>query len=114
MMHINCKFQIAIFCTLTATFPLAGMAQAILTDPFSMTPVASHHYAGINSGQPYVGGFQVLSDDFRTYMQIDGAVRRLENMRNDAKSLTIKTLRDVGKLCLIGVAQRDDLHILRA
>jgi len=30
-------------------------------------------------------------------MQIDGAVRRLENMRNDAKSLTIKTLRDVGK-----------------
>jgi len=30
-------------------------------------------------------------------MQIDGAVRRLENMRNDAKTLTIKTLRDVGK-----------------
>jgi len=30
-------------------------------------------------------------------MQIDGAVRRLENMRNDAKSLTIKTLREVGK-----------------
>jgi hypothetical protein len=30
-------------------------------------------------------------------MQIDGAVRRLENMRNDAKSLTLKTLRDVGK-----------------
>ena len=30
-------------------------------------------------------------------MQIDGAVRRLENMRNDAKSLTVKTLRDVGK-----------------
>ncbi len=30
-------------------------------------------------------------------MQIDGAVRKLENMRNDAKSLTIRTLRDVGK-----------------
>jgi hypothetical protein len=30
-------------------------------------------------------------------MQIDGAVRRLENMRNDAKSLTVKTLRDVGR-----------------
>ena len=30
-------------------------------------------------------------------MQIDGAVRRLENMRNDAKNLTVKTLRDVGK-----------------
>lgn len=30
-------------------------------------------------------------------MQIDGAVRRLENMRNDAKTLTIKTIRDVGK-----------------
>ena len=30
-------------------------------------------------------------------MQIDGAVRRLENMRNDAKTLTIKTLRDIGK-----------------
>jgi len=30
-------------------------------------------------------------------MQIDGAVRRLENMKNDAKSLTLKTLRDVGK-----------------
>jgi len=30
-------------------------------------------------------------------MQIDGAVRKLENMRNDAKSLTLKTLREVGK-----------------
>ena len=30
-------------------------------------------------------------------MQIDGAVRKLENMKNDAKSLTIRTLRDVGK-----------------
>jgi hypothetical protein len=30
-------------------------------------------------------------------MQIDGAVRRLENMKNDAKSLTLKTLRDVGQ-----------------
>jgi len=30
-------------------------------------------------------------------MQIDGAVRKLENMKNDAKSLTLKTLRDVGK-----------------
>jgi hypothetical protein len=27
----------------------------------------------VNSGQPYVGGFQVLSDDFRVYKQIDGA-----------------------------------------
>ena len=30
-------------------------------------------------------------------MQIDGAVRRLENMRNDAKSLTLKMLREIGK-----------------
>jgi hypothetical protein len=30
-------------------------------------------------------------------MQIDGAVRKLENMRNDAKTLTVKILRDVGK-----------------
>jgi hypothetical protein len=30
-------------------------------------------------------------------MQIDGAVRKLENMRNDAKTLTLKILRDVGK-----------------
>jgi hypothetical protein len=30
-------------------------------------------------------------------MQIDGAVRKLENMSNDAKSLTLRTLRDVGK-----------------
>ncbi|HXX73308.1 MAG TPA: DUF1512 family protein, partial [Candidatus Acidoferrales bacterium] len=30
-------------------------------------------------------------------MQIDGAVRKLENMRNEARSLTLKTLRDVGK-----------------
>ncbi|HUK51258.1 MAG TPA: DUF1512 domain-containing protein [Terriglobales bacterium] len=30
-------------------------------------------------------------------MQIDGAVRRLENMSIEAKSLTLKTLRDVGK-----------------
>jgi hypothetical protein len=30
-------------------------------------------------------------------MQIDGAVRKLENMKNEAKSLTIRTLRDVGK-----------------
>ena len=30
-------------------------------------------------------------------MQIDGAVRKLENMRNDAKSLTLRILREVGK-----------------
>jgi hypothetical protein len=30
-------------------------------------------------------------------MQIDGAVRKLENMRNDAKSLTLKIIRDLGK-----------------
>ena len=30
-------------------------------------------------------------------MQIDGAVRRLENMSIEAKSLTLRTLRDVGK-----------------
>ena len=30
-------------------------------------------------------------------MQIDGAVRKLEGMRNDAKSLTLKTLREIGK-----------------
>jgi hypothetical protein len=30
-------------------------------------------------------------------MQIDGAVRRLENMRNDAKGLTLKMLREIGK-----------------
>jgi hypothetical protein len=30
-------------------------------------------------------------------MQIDGAVRRLESMRNDAKGLTLKVIREVGK-----------------
>ena len=30
-------------------------------------------------------------------MQNDGAVRKLENMKNEARSLTLKTLRDVGK-----------------
>lgn len=30
-------------------------------------------------------------------MQIDGAVRKLENMRNDATSLTLRKLREVGK-----------------
>jgi len=30
-------------------------------------------------------------------MQIDGAVRRLEGMRNDAKGLTLKMLREIGK-----------------
>jgi len=30
-------------------------------------------------------------------MQIDGAVRKLENMRNDAKSLTVRMLREIGK-----------------
>jgi len=30
-------------------------------------------------------------------MQIDGAVRKLENMKNDARSLTLKTLREIGK-----------------
>lgn len=30
-------------------------------------------------------------------MQIDGAVRKLENMRNDAKSLTLKRLQEIGK-----------------
>ena len=30
-------------------------------------------------------------------MQIDGAVRKLENMRNDAKGLTLKMLKEIGK-----------------
>ena len=30
-------------------------------------------------------------------MQIDGAVRKLENMKNEARTLTLKTLKDVGK-----------------
>ncbi len=30
-------------------------------------------------------------------MQIDGAVRKLENMRNESKSLTVKILREIGK-----------------
>jgi hypothetical protein len=30
-------------------------------------------------------------------MQIDGAVRKLETMRNDAKSVTVKTVREIGK-----------------
>lgn len=30
-------------------------------------------------------------------MQIDGAVRKLETMRNDAKSVTLKTVREIGK-----------------
>lgn len=30
-------------------------------------------------------------------MQIDGAVRKLENMRNDATSLTLKSLKEIGK-----------------
>jgi hypothetical protein len=45
-------------------------------------------------------GFMVFGQQIQSriaLMQIDGAVRRLENMRNDAKSLTLKMIKDVGK-----------------
>jgi hypothetical protein len=45
-------------------------------------------------------GFMVFGQQIQSriaLMQIDGAVRRLENMRNDAKNLTLKMIKDVGK-----------------
>src|SRR5208282_3151969 len=45
-------------------------------------------------------GFMVFGQQIQSriaLMQIDGAVRRLENMRNDARSLTLKMIKDVGK-----------------
>ena len=45
-------------------------------------------------------GFMLFGQQIQSriaLMQIDGAVRKLENMRDNAKSLTLKTLRDVGK-----------------
>lgn len=45
-------------------------------------------------------GFMMFGQQIQSriaLMQIDGAVRKLENMRNDAKSLTLKMLREVGK-----------------
>lgn len=45
-------------------------------------------------------GFMLFGQQIQSriaLMQIDGAVRRLDNMRSDAKSLTIKMLRDIGK-----------------
>jgi len=45
-------------------------------------------------------GFMVFGQQIQSriaLMQIDGAVRKLENMRNDAKTLTIKMLKEIGK-----------------
>lgn len=45
-------------------------------------------------------GFMLFGQQIQSriaLMQIDGAVRRLDNMRSDAKSLTVKMLRDIGK-----------------
>jgi hypothetical protein len=45
-------------------------------------------------------GFMLFGQQIQSriaLMQIDGAVRKLENMRDNAKSLTLKQLRDVGK-----------------
>src|SRR5208282_3338141 len=45
-------------------------------------------------------GFMVFGQQIQSriaLMQIDGAVRRLENMRNDAQSLTLKMIKEVGK-----------------
>lgn len=45
-------------------------------------------------------GFMMFGQQIQSriaLMQIDGAVRKLENMRNDAKTLTIKMLREIGK-----------------
>jgi hypothetical protein len=45
-------------------------------------------------------GFMMFGQQIQSriaLMQIDGAVRKLDNMRGDAKSLTLKMLRDIGK-----------------
>lgn len=60
-------FCFVIVMTLACLGP--GKARAI---EIGLSPANNHHVAGINSGQPYVGGFQVLSDDFRAYGTIDG------------------------------------------
>ena len=53
-----------------ASFGFAGTRAA---DPVRLVPVDNHHLVEISSDQPYVAGFHVLSDDFRTYRMIDGA-----------------------------------------
>jgi hypothetical protein len=54
----------------TASFGFAGTRA---TDPIRLVPVNNHHVVEISSDQPYVAGFHILSDDFRTYRMIDGA-----------------------------------------
>ena len=54
-------------------FWLTGLKTVGASQSEQFITVNKHHVAGINSGQPYVGEFQVLSDDFRVYRQIDGA-----------------------------------------
>lgn len=54
-----------------------------------LVPVSHHHVVGINSGQPYVAGFHVLTDDFRTYRMIDGAEATVSFPSTNASSFPV-------------------------
>ena len=67
------RIQTIIFYLIFAmAVSLFGTWKAGANEPVGLTAVESHHVAGVNSGQPYVAGFHVLTDDFRTYRMIDG------------------------------------------
>jgi hypothetical protein len=67
------RIQTIIFYLIFAmAVSLFGTWKAAAIEPVGLTAVGSHHVAGVNSGQPYVAGFHVLTDDFKTYRMIDG------------------------------------------
>lgn len=61
------------FLILALAMASLGFADARAAEPVRLVPVDNHHLVAISSGQPYVAGFHVLADDFRTYRMIDGA-----------------------------------------
>jgi hypothetical protein len=63
----------SMFLILVLIMASLGFARTKAADPVRLVPVDNHHLVEISSDQPYVAGFHVLSDDFRTYRMIDGA-----------------------------------------
>jgi hypothetical protein len=64
---------ILMFFVLVSTLASLGFGVAQAADSVCLVPVDNHHLVEISSDQPYIAGFHVLSDDFRTYKMIDGA-----------------------------------------
>jgi hypothetical protein len=87
--HREMARKASMFLMLILTMASFGFGRAKAADPVRLVSTDNHHLVEISSDQPYVAGFHVLSDDFRTYRMIDGATATVSFPSTNASSFPL-------------------------